>query len=495
MGKVLKAGHAPASSGDQSTRSSPVFFTRWVCTCLLAVGMLLCLLLVSIIPAGCSTPVWGRKAPEGKLTVTDVTPMGKRVLVVAPHPDDEGLATAGLIQQALKQNVEVQVVIITAGDGSKRAARLFSKKDNPSKTDFRLLGDARCRETRDAMSVLGLPRQNAIFLAYADGSLNSLWNVSWDYNRLHTGRNGADHSPYAFAYEKNAPCCGSNLEENLRSIIKDFEPTSIIYPDAEDVHHDHWAANAFVQYAVISSHYRGKEYTYLVHRHDFPEPRSLAPLRHLEPPKILKSIGSIWQSLPLSRREESNKESALKLYTIPRMVNVTFIDSFVRRNELLGIMKEAKAKKIGNKKPDFTARRIPYVVTEDPSYDSAVPGMDGSDLTKVAFCTGDSRAYLAVETKGYALDSITYSFRLRLFKGSKVDRLDISVRGKRAHCERLASNSIRFNGRIPVGMRENRLWIDIPISFFSGKNACMLSVDSTVGSSRGDRSAWRRLTL
>jgi hypothetical protein len=138
---------------------------------------------------------------------------------------------------------------------------------------------------------------------------------------------------------------------------------------------------------------------------------------------------------------------------------------------------------------------MPYVVTSDSPNDSSIPGESGSDLTKVALCTGDSRAYLAVETKGYTLDSITYAFRLRLFKGSKVDRLDINVQGKRAHCERLASNSIRFNGRIPVSMRENRLWIDIPISFFSGKKACMLSVDSTVGTSYADRTAWRRLTL
>ena len=39
-----------------------------------------------------------------------------RVLVIAPHPDDETLCCAGILQNALKAGATVGVVWITAGD-------------------------------------------------------------------------------------------------------------------------------------------------------------------------------------------------------------------------------------------------------------------------------------------------------------------------------------------------------------------------------------------
>jgi hypothetical protein len=42
----------------------------------------------------------------------------ERILIIAPHPDDEVLACGGLIQQALALGDSVWVVYVTAGDGS-----------------------------------------------------------------------------------------------------------------------------------------------------------------------------------------------------------------------------------------------------------------------------------------------------------------------------------------------------------------------------------------
>ncbi len=42
---------------------------------------------------------------------------GERLLVVAPHPDDETLGAGGLIQRVLENHGQVRVVLITAGDG------------------------------------------------------------------------------------------------------------------------------------------------------------------------------------------------------------------------------------------------------------------------------------------------------------------------------------------------------------------------------------------
>src|ERR1700761_1545366 len=41
-----------------------------------------------------------------------------RLVVVAPHPDDEVLGTAGLIQQMLVHDIAVEVIAVTDGDAS-----------------------------------------------------------------------------------------------------------------------------------------------------------------------------------------------------------------------------------------------------------------------------------------------------------------------------------------------------------------------------------------
>ncbi|MDT4288484.1 PIG-L family deacetylase [Methylomonas sp. MO1] len=41
---------------------------------------------------------------------------GERLLVLAPHPDDETLSSAGLIQQVLQQGGSVRSTVVTSGD-------------------------------------------------------------------------------------------------------------------------------------------------------------------------------------------------------------------------------------------------------------------------------------------------------------------------------------------------------------------------------------------
>jgi GlcNAc-PI de-N-acetylase len=42
---------------------------------------------------------------------------GERLLVIAPHPDDETLGTAGLLQRVLARGGQARLVVLTAGDG------------------------------------------------------------------------------------------------------------------------------------------------------------------------------------------------------------------------------------------------------------------------------------------------------------------------------------------------------------------------------------------
>src|SRR5262245_52083561 len=60
-----------------------------------------------------------------------------RLLVVAPHPDDEVLAAGGLMQHVLAAGGQVRVVYLTNGDGYRDGVRLEEREARPKPKDFR----------------------------------------------------------------------------------------------------------------------------------------------------------------------------------------------------------------------------------------------------------------------------------------------------------------------------------------------------------------------
>src|SRR5882757_725225 len=63
-------------------------------------------------------PVFGQKVFP-PITADD------RIVVVAPHPDDEVLGAGGLIQQARAVGAEVHVIYLTSGDHNQIAFKLY----------------------------------------------------------------------------------------------------------------------------------------------------------------------------------------------------------------------------------------------------------------------------------------------------------------------------------------------------------------------------------
>src|SRR6516162_2705826 len=79
------------------------------------------------------------------------------VVVFAPHPDDEVIGCAGIIQLALARGARVTVVAITSGDGFPAAAAGVTHKlvDQVSANDFFALSRLRQKESRKALEILG----------------------------------------------------------------------------------------------------------------------------------------------------------------------------------------------------------------------------------------------------------------------------------------------------------------------------------------------------
>ena len=86
-----------------------------------------------------------------------------RVLILAPHPDDETLCTGGIIQQALAMDLPIHVVFLTYGDNNEWSFVKYRKKVTVGSKAVEGMGLVRHGEAVKATGVLGL-KPGAAFL-------------------------------------------------------------------------------------------------------------------------------------------------------------------------------------------------------------------------------------------------------------------------------------------------------------------------------------------
>ena len=272
-----------------------------------------------------------------------VVPKETRLLVVAPHCDDETLGCGGLIHDVVQAGGQVFVVFMTNGDGFTVATEEQFYRIFLSNADYVNSGYTRQAETLQALHLLGVSKNQIIFLGYPDRGLKSMWTDYWDSSQPYQSRyTGSDHSPYNNSYQKDAPYVGQAVLDNLEQLMIAFQPNLILAPHPSDEHPDHAVTWAFVgaSFGKLSNNgvlSGAKLYTYLIHRGDFPIPHGYKIEALLLPPKPLYQAQlSRWFAYPISSNTESLKEQSIKEYVsqirVPIMSNLLY--SFIRKNEL-----------------------------------------------------------------------------------------------------------------------------------------------------------------
>lgn len=270
-----------------------------------------------------------------------------KLLVLAPHCDDETLGAAGLIQSALGAGIQVQVVIATNGDGYIFATMEDFHRIYPNHNDFIRMGNLRQQESLSAMQTLGLDASQVIFLSYPDRGTPSLWNENWSrLNPFASPYSGADRSPYTLTYNPASLYDGEDYLADLESIFITYQPDLIIFPHPNDVHPDHWGLSAFTRLAVAlvqkeNPAFQPGLYTYLVHRPDYPQPAGLKPQEGLTPPPALSALQETWYRWDLSGAETVRKQEAVMQYKSQLPLLRKLLESFVRRNELFALSQTA----------------------------------------------------------------------------------------------------------------------------------------------------------
>lgn len=90
-------------------------------------------------------------------------PLFNKILVIAPHPDDEALGCGGLMKHLIKKNKSVYIVLLTGGENCFGDSVKINK-------DF--LKGKRRELTRLAAQPIGIPIENIYFLDFKDGGVN-----------------------------------------------------------------------------------------------------------------------------------------------------------------------------------------------------------------------------------------------------------------------------------------------------------------------------------
>ncbi|HEY3731573.1 MAG TPA: PIG-L family deacetylase [Steroidobacteraceae bacterium] len=256
-----------------------------------------------------------------------------RVLVVAPHPDDESLCCAGLIQQASAHGAAVAIVWLTAGEAFELDAMLDQHEIWPRGIDLLRFGVKRLAEGAQAAASLDVPASRQFVLGYPDRGLMALVAGDYFYRRAFRSRyTGLDSVGFPQAVSPYATFNGADLERDLEHVLDQFQPTLVLAAAPADSHPDHAASGLLLHRLLQRRGQLDRLRYWIVHAPHWPAPRSYQPQLPLAPPATAQQLH--WQVLPLSVAERARKLAALRTHRTQMRLTEPFMVSFVRSNEL-----------------------------------------------------------------------------------------------------------------------------------------------------------------
>jgi LmbE family N-acetylglucosaminyl deacetylase len=144
-----------------------------------------------------------------------------RLLILAPHPDDESIATGGLIQFARNAGAAIRVVVLTDGDNNPWPQRWVEKRWRIGPAERARWGARRREEARAAMRILGLAENETCFLGLPDLGLTDLLMRA-----------------------------DAQVIESLHTQFGEFAPTVLVLPALGDRHPDHSATSILARLAL-----------------------------------------------------------------------------------------------------------------------------------------------------------------------------------------------------------------------------------------------------
>lgn len=207
------------------------------------------------------------------MTSSPLLDHNSRLLVIVPHPDDETLATGGLIQMALTAGARLRVIMATDGDNNPWPQRWIEKRWHIDASARARWGSRRRAEAMLALSRLGVAAQDVRCLGWPDQGITTLL--------MHD----------------------SAATMRLAAEIVEFAPNLIVAPSLADRHPDHNAMGVMLELAVAGSiSAKCVRLAYVVHGNRTTGNRILLPASHEHSEAKLDALREHTSQLALSGR-------------------------------------------------------------------------------------------------------------------------------------------------------------------------------------------------
>ena len=421
--------------------------------------------------------VWNR--------LTELEPFKKneRILILAPHPDDESIACAGIIQKALKAGAQVRIVYLTNGDHNEFAFIVYEKRITMRQGAFIYMGKLRQKESTKAMKFLGLSEKDLVFLGYPDYGTFEIFCKYWQTLKPFRDRLTRISSvPYKESPSYGAKYYGENILSDLTKQILDYQPDKIFVSHPADVNVDHKALYLFLQVALSDLEARiakPEVYPYLVHCAGWPKPRYYHPELELYPPD--KFIGSQlnWLRSDLSPEELDKKYRSTIFYKSQTQSSAFYLFSFIRKNELF---------------------------SDYPELESEVPAVSGSKDKQSVAIQGQGSVSYAVENNYLMLrmekpDKLSSRFGVMLYifgysqdvPFARMPKIRVITLGKKYKV--FSSKDRVIDSGILLDFDKNSLILRIPLKFLGQPDYVLTSLKAYHGNLPVDVAAFRKVKI
>ncbi|MDW8207384.1 MAG: PIG-L family deacetylase [Chloroherpetonaceae bacterium] len=446
-----------------------------------------------------------------RLPLVPAVDVHTRLLVVAPHCDDEMLGCGGLIQKTLHAGGQVRVAILTNGDGFRAATQRALRDLRVEPQDYIRFARLRQEESRRALAHLGVSPADVLFLGYPDRGLAALWHRHWTPDRPYTSPyTYRTCSPYPDTFHPKARYCGQELLTDLIRVVRQFRPNRIVVTHPQDDHPDHSAAAAFVSLALQVLRHNPSDGVrvdrtllehYLVHRGDWPLPQGRHEGHPLCPPPAMAHLDTRWAKLPLTAAETDRKMQGILLYPSQTLVAGRFLASFARQNELFGTLPSARVPLVSPRAIVVDGatqdwQTVPPALLH-PVADNVMRDLDGGgDLRALYVCRDRYRLYLRCDMRQTVAGHVRFTVHARTFSrdGRSTPR-GFTLLFSRADSLRSRADGVRVavHGRT-VEVSVPRVYVDLPPR--EGPGAWLsLAVSTDVAGVTLDQSGIRLLEL
>lgn len=416
-----------------------------------------------------------------------------RILVLAPHPDDEVIATGGIIQQALKQELPIRVVFYTYGDNNEWAFTVY--RDHPviMPRAMQGMGMIRHGEALKADAVLGLSPTNLTFLGYPDFGTLIIWNQHWgDRQPFRSMLTRVTAVPYTNAFRCGAPYKGEEILADLKSVIREFKPTKIFVSHPGDHNPDHRSLYLFTRVALweLEGELKPELVPFLVHYKKWPQPQGYHPDIPLVPPDLFKDTVQ-WKELELALPNVAVKHEAIRLHASQYAVSAAYLDSFIRPNELFG---------------DF---RILPLAQADTNHPAAVENERENDDVPELLTDMERGDYIGIETRSMSLEGDKVVLVMELsralvrevqfsasFFGYRHDKPFGEMPKIRVNVGMTAMNIMDQDRRLPgdscdVSREDRKITIRVPLALLGNPEKLFTSARTKLGEVPMDWTSWR----